>query len=132
MGGDLVSTILKEGQNKLKNVQFLVLGPHGDEEKVRRTIVELGFKITDEKIVHEDHFYQIILCSRGEEKYSSLDYEFGPVLRKRLDENFVKMYLEEIDQLNKLCLNPNINNTKKDQFLERINLLKSVLEKPIS
>lgn len=129
MGGDLVSTILKEGQNRLKNVKFLLLGPHGNESLVRKTIDELGFKIDKETIVFEDHYYQLILCSRGHNDYSLLDYEFGPVLRFNQDKEFIKMYQEEKALLENLIGNPKIDNNKKDQFQERIDLIDKVIKK---
>jgi tRNA (adenine22-N1)-methyltransferase len=127
MGGDLVSKILKEDKNNLKNVKFLLLGPQGNEELVRRTLDELGYKIDEEIIVFEDHYYQIMLCSLGNEDYSNLDYAFGPILRKKKDELFIKMYLEEKLVLNNLISNPKISNNKKDQFKKRIDLIDKII-----
>jgi tRNA (adenine22-N1)-methyltransferase len=128
MGGELVSSILNNGKEKLKNVNYLVLGPQGNVNEVRKTINELGFKIDNEKLVFEDHYYTILVCSRGHVDYEDIDYEFGPILRNNQDELFIKMYHEELDLINRLLDNPQINETKKDLLKSRASLINSVIK----
>ena len=125
MGGDLIVDILSDYKDKLNHVKTIILAPNTNEKEVRKSVCNLGYKISNEKIVFEKHYYEIIKFQKGNEKYTDLDYEFGPILRIEKSSIFQKKYQEELNKLDNLIKN-NLPKTKKDEILkkiERINLL---------
>lgn len=89
MGGILISDILKQRKDYIKNKR-LVLSPHRDDDIVRKTLHELGFKITDEDVLEdkENKFYHFIIASSGEEKkYKDEEYILGKKLLSKKYKN---------------------------------------------
>ena len=77
MGGILVSDILKKNQDKLENVQQIIVDAHRDQDLVRKTLIQLGYKIEQEKIVHEKVYYNVISFIKGRQELTQNDIEFG-------------------------------------------------------
>ena len=123
MGGDLIIDILSKHMEKLNHVQTLILAPNTNEKEVRKSICDFGYKILTEKIIYEKHFYEIIKFVKGNEKYTELDYEFGPILRKEKNTVFQNKYQEELEKLNKL-LKKELPKSKIDDILNRIERIK--------
>ena len=46
-------------------------------EDLRRWIISNGFKIIHESMIHEGHYYTIVVLEKGEDIYSEEDYIFG-------------------------------------------------------
>lgn len=84
MGGILITEILDK---PLKNVKRLILEPNRDQEDVRKKVVSLGFDIVNEEVIFDKgKYYEIIVCDKVDDldinKYSDIEYEFGPILLK--------------------------------------------------
>lgn len=84
MGGILITEILDK---PLKNVKRLILEPNRDQEDVRKKVVSLGFDIVNEEVIFDKgKYYEIIVCDKVDDldinKYSNIEYEFGPILLK--------------------------------------------------
>ena len=84
MGGILITEILDK---PLKNVKRLILEPNRDQEDVRKKVVSLGFDIVNEEVIFDKgKYYEIIVCDKvdnlDKNKYSDIEYEFGPILLK--------------------------------------------------
>ncbi len=77
MGGILVSDILKKNKDKLKNVEQIIIDAHRDQDLVRKTLVQLGYKIEHEKIVREKVYYNVISFIKGKQELTQNDIEFG-------------------------------------------------------
>ena len=123
MGGELIVEILSSHINKLKYVKTLILAPNTCEKEVRKAICNIGYKIVDERIVFEKHYYEIIKFIKGKEDYSELDYEFGPVLRREKNSIFKTKYQEELIKLDNL-LKKDVPSIKKEKILSKIERIK--------
>ncbi len=94
MGGKLVIKIMEEGKEVLGSLQFWILQPQSEIEKVRRYINGNGMRIAAEDMVVEDgKYYPVMKVMRGEEEpYEEWEYRYGkrllegthPVLRSYL------------------------------------------------
>jgi tRNA (adenine22-N1)-methyltransferase len=82
MGGGTITEILQTGEAKLAGVKRLVLSPQGDGPLLRRWLLEHGWQIVAEDLVHEDEqIYEIVVAERGEmAALSEVELEFGPLL----------------------------------------------------
>ncbi|MCH5180919.1 MAG: SAM-dependent methyltransferase [Erysipelotrichales bacterium] len=125
MGGELIVDILTTHKEKLSYVKTLILAPNTCEKEVRMSVVNLGFKIVEERIVFEKHYYEIIKFVKGNESYSDLDYEFGPILRKENCVIFQNKYNEELDKL-KALLKKDLPSNKKKELLNKIERIESL------
>lgn len=76
MGGGLMIHILKEGETVCKAAEELVLQPQSELERLRRYLVENGYKVLAEDIVSEEgKFYPMMRIRYAEEENGFLDEE---------------------------------------------------------
>lgn len=61
MGGSLMRDILLREPEKTRSLPVLVLGPQSDPDRVRSALRDLGFVITEERLVFEDGKYYPVL-----------------------------------------------------------------------
>ena len=100
MGGRLIATILKEGLEKLANVERLILQPNNREDDLRIWLQEHGFQIVAESILEEaGKFYEILVVEAGQMKLSASDVRFGPFLSKEVSPVFVQKWQKEAAKL---------------------------------
>lgn len=119
MGGDLIVDILNKNKEKLNNIFTLILAPNTNACLVRQVVNKLGYKITNEKVIFEKHYYQIIRFDKGEANYTKNDYLFGPILRIEKSKEFINMLDYEKIKLERL-LNENISEEKIKEIEEKI------------
>ena len=80
MGGLNIRNILDAYPDKVKRLKKIVVDAHRDTDIARKTIVNYGFKINNEKIVYDKgKFYIVMEFLRTEniEKYSEDELRFG-------------------------------------------------------
>ena len=100
MGGRLIATILKEGLEKLANVERLILQPNNREDELRIWLQDHGFLIVAESILEEaGKFYEILVVEAGQMKLSASDVRFGPFLSKEVSPVFIKKWQKEAVKL---------------------------------
>lgn len=67
MGGQLITSILEAGKEKLNGVSRLVLQPNVGEDTVRRWFLQNGWELVEERILEEDGIiYEILVAKVGE------------------------------------------------------------------
>lgn len=103
MGGGLIASILTEGAGILPHIDQLVLQPNTNGYIVRKTLINFGFTIQEEKLVDEnDHIYEIIVAKATEgksEDFTEKQLFFGPYLMEEANDIFLKKWQEEYDKL---------------------------------
>ena len=89
MGGMLICRILTAHPATTASLKELVLEPQSEVDKVRRLLSEIGFAITDERMIFEDGKYYPIIkaekCPSSPAVLSEMEVHFGPVLLRRRD-----------------------------------------------
>ena len=68
MGGELISNILEQSLEYVKNIDTLILQPVQAPELLRQYLIENKFEIIDEIILRDKKFYEIIVA-----KYSGVE-----------------------------------------------------------
>ena len=80
MGGALIAQILEEGRDHL-GASRLLLQPNVAAYALRRTLVKLGYAITDERVAPDGRRnYVIIAAEPGRAEYTEKQLIVGPVL----------------------------------------------------
>lgn len=103
MGHQTILKILKEGKQKLKNIDKLIIQSNTFPSIIRKNVIKYGYYIFDEELVKENNkTYTILIFKRGRKMYSKKEIEYGPILLKNKD----KIFKESIDI-----------NIKKDKIL---------------
>ncbi|MBR5192765.1 MAG: SAM-dependent methyltransferase [Clostridia bacterium] len=121
MGGEEIIEVLK----KAKSLPYsLVLQPMKNCEKVRKTLIELGYKILKDYTFNEGkRFYDLIFCEKGEDSLTQEEIEFG---RTNLTEKtlpFVNKIKLKINQYKKVIAEEKITNETKEKMLLEIERL---------
>lgn len=81
MGGNLISNILKDAPNN-KDIKY-ILQANNKNDKLRRFLTENNFKITNEHIIDDKHYYVIMEVVRGEMNLNTNDCYLGPILKTK-------------------------------------------------
>ena len=64
----------------------LIISSNNDVEKLRRAVISLGYYIDSEIFLFDkDIPYIIIKFKKGDKKYKSIDYIFGPILKNNIE-----------------------------------------------
>lgn len=129
MGGSLIVDILESHIDKLENVKTIIIDAHNSVDKVRKSVISLGFFIKDEKMIFEDDiYYEIIRFDKGKsEPLDELDIDFGPLLRKEKSELFIKKYQTEIFEINNLLSLDNLPINRRNELETQKQRLESIL-----
>lgn len=127
MGGVLISKIINDSLEKVNHSKKLILSPNNEEAMLREYLSNNGFKISDEHIIQDaGHYYEIIEAIPLEnEKISNIDILFGPILRKKKDDLFIKKYSKKLDVLESSLAK--CNESSKKEIEDNIKLLKEIL-----
>ncbi|GEK58735.1 hypothetical protein CHL76_04420 [Marinococcus halophilus] len=106
MGGTLIADILEQGKIKLHFVQKLVLQPNVSAVRVRKWLLDNGWKLTGERILKEErHVYEVLTAVPGEaeapyqECGEPLEKQllFGPYLLEERNNAFKEKWMREKD-----------------------------------
>ena len=129
MGGRLIATILKEGLEKLANVERLILQPNNREDELRIWLQDHGFLIVAESILEEaGKFYEILVVEAGQMKLSASDVRFGPFLSKEVSPVFIKKWQKEAVKLEfALGQIPEKNLEEHQVLADKIQAIREVL-----
>jgi len=94
LGSTTIVDILSKKKEILKDIKRLIISSNNDYYYLRKSIVNLGFKIIKEEIVYDKgKYYPIIVFEQGKEKYNNFELKYGPKLLKQKNQ-VLKKYLE--------------------------------------
>lgn len=105
MGFETMRTILSD--HDLSQFSMMILQPNCDVDLLRRWLIEHDWFITDEKMVHEGHYYTILAAMKGNDEYSEEDYVFGKFLH---DETFKEYWMFRKERIEQIL--PQLNDEK--------------------
>ncbi len=130
MGGRLIADILTAGQEKLTDLDRLVLQPNNREDDVRAWLSDHDFQIIAEKIMTEKRkFYEIIVAQPGREGLSPFEQRFGPRHLEEKSAGFLAKWRRELEKL-ELALTkiPEVNQGDRLAIKQRIEAIKEAIK----
>ena len=124
MGGEEITKILLDAK---KLPPKLVLSPQGHGEKVRKTLISLGYKlVNDFTLFSSGKYYDAISAIKGEDYYTNLQLKYGR-------ENLLKKPTDFVNKLNKelqfktSLLERNLSDEDKQLIINEISEIKEIL-----
>ena len=125
MGGKEITEILKKSQ-KLPNT--LVLQPMKNIPEVRKTLIELGYKIQSDYIFKaEKKFYDLIVCTKGEDSLTPQEIEFGRNNLLEKSPDFIEYVRCSVDKLKQYSSNPRIGLEDRKNLEKQIENLEKCI-----
>ncbi|MCM3488606.1 tRNA (adenine(22)-N(1))-methyltransferase TrmK [Alkalihalophilus marmarensis] len=139
MGGALITSILEDGKDKLKEVDRLILQPNVSAITIREWLDREGWSLASEEIIEEDDkIYEILVADRGEnvmlyEEDRKKKMLLGPYLINEMNEAFQKKWTYEmknweriLTQFERATETPELS-AKKDELKHKIKMVQEVL-----
>ena len=127
MGGDLIASILQEGKDVLaKRHPLLILQANTLVPLLRRSLNALGYSLTNEKVVEDGHYYEILVAAFGKEIYDEDDYDFGPLLRREQSEEFVQFYQNRMEEIHRL-FTKDLSTIRKEELKKEEERIRRIL-----
>lgn len=122
MGANTIIGFLKYSQDKLKNINKIIIQSNTDLYFLRKNMVSMGYYIDDEKlIIDKNIIYTIIAFKKGKKKYSYKELYLGPILLDKNSELFRKKCKKDYNTINMI-----LNNINNGHFLYKIKLKKKI------
>ena len=130
MGAHTIVGILKNGLDKLKSVNTIIIQSNTKLEFLRREVTKLHYMIVDEIIIEDNKkIYTIIKFVKGNKRYNRKELYFGPVLLKKNNIMFKKYVKNEYDKLNVLLkLLPKGNIMDRYKIKKEIRLYQGIVD----
>ena len=127
MGGEEITSILL---NAKVLPPKLVLGPQGHTEKVRKTLISLGYYIERDFTLYSlGKYYDAISAVKSDKKslYTELDYKYGKENLALKPSDFISKITSELN-FKKSLLSRNLNQTDKQLIISEVEALKGILD----
>ena len=130
MGAHTIVGILKNGLEKIININTIIIQSNTKLEFLRREITKLHYMIADETIVEDNKkIYIVIKFIKGNKIYNKKELYFGPVLLKKNNIIFKKYVKNEYDKLNVLLkLLPKRNIMDRYKIKREIRLYQGIVD----
>lgn len=123
MGGDLISEIIENNKSIAMSADYLILQPMTAVNNLRKYLFNNGFKIVDENIVKEQHFYFIIKAKKGStEEQDNIYEEISKILLQKKEPLMVE-YINKVLHTNEKIIS-SLEKTNKEEYNVKIEELK--------
>ena len=124
MGGEEIIFIINSAKNLPNSI---VLQPMKNTEKVRESLVKLGFRIErDYTFIADEKFYDLILANKGKDYLTEDEILFGRTNLKEKPKAFIEKISKRKKAVQGFIENPQISEENKKSFeieLERLEKL---------
>ena len=125
IGGMLVIDILDRAKRDGKLPDTLILQPMKHCDRVRRAVVETGYKIVRDFTAEDgEQFYDIIVLEKGKDALTAEEIEFGRTNIIERPVAFKAKIQAEINKLTSYIERENIRQATRDKMLTEIERLK--------
>lgn len=128
MGYDTAAMILNQRPKVPAGQQLIVQVNHG-VENLRKYLMNGGWQITDEKIIFDSHYYQIIKAVKVKfiVRLKPEDIEYGPILRKEKSTVFTEYWHFQMQKLQRIVAQLEHGSKRGQQLRKQIHSIKSML-----
>lgn len=122
MGANTIIGFLKYSQDKLKNINKIIIQSNTDLYFLRKNMVGMGYYIDDEELVCDKNIiYTVIVFKKGRKRYSYKELYLGPILLKNNSSLFRDKCNKELK--NNVMI---LNNIGSGHYLYKLKLKRNV------
>lgn len=116
MGGNTIYDILQRHQDKLDQINYILIEPQSDHLLPLKYLLNLNYHVIKGKYVYEKRYYPLLLLKKEEEKmeYSPLELLYCILPLREKDPLLKEHLLKEKERL--LSLPSDIQEMKKDEI----------------
>lgn len=121
MGGSQITNILSNApkDNRIK----YILQPNNKADNLRKYLSENDFKIIDEHIIFDKHYYVILEVVKGKMDLNDKDYYLGPILKMKKES--IKYYIHLYKWYNTIIIK---NGLTSGEIVNKTMILKNHIE----
>lgn len=116
MGGELIGRIISGRKDLFDSMEYFILQPMQHWEELRRFLYQEGYRVDVELLVYEDHFYEILRCSKGEEEIYDFRFSKGHFQNRELHQEFLQEKSNTLNYL--LSVTSGRDPRKYDQLIQ--------------
>lgn len=122
MGANTIIGFLKYSQDKLKDINKIIIQSNTDLFFLRKNMVSMGYYIDDEELVLDKNIiYTVIMFKKGRKRYSYKELYLGPILLKNNSSLFRDKCNKEFK--NNVMI---LNNIGSGHYLYKLKLKRNV------
>ena len=122
MGAHTIIGMLKNNQEKLRNINTIIIQSNTKLLFLRKEMVNLKYYISDEELVNDNNkIYTIIKYEKGYKRYNKRELYFGPILLKKNSELFKEKNKKELEKLNLL-----LKLLPKNKIIDRLKIKREI------
>ena len=126
MGFNNIKNIIDKNINKIDDIKYFLIDSHNLIPSIREYFIKLKYYIKEENIVFENGiFYELILFEKGHKEYSRIEINYGPILLKKKNDDFINKYVNINNKIYEIINN---NQLDKDSLLKFEEEIKNNLE----
>lgn len=122
MGGNLISEILLDAPSD-NNIKY-ILQANNKYERLRTFLVNNNYKIIDEELVYDNHYYVIMTVIRGKQVLSEEEIYLGPFLMKK--KSSIEYYQHVLNHYKQLYEKHDVDNFRFDNYIK---MLSDIIDK---
>jgi tRNA (adenine22-N1)-methyltransferase len=119
LGGRLIARILKDGSNQLGSVRTIIIDAHEEREAAMRALAELSYRLEESRFLYDAQVpYEIQKWVKTAKipSYSSKDYRFGPLERKKKEPTWRRHWANERQRYEEILANPSLPENKRKEL----------------
>lgn len=127
LGSTTIVDIITKKKEILKDIKRLIISSNNDYYYLRKSIINLGFKVEKEELVYDKgKYYPVIVFVHGKEKYNKFELTYGPKLIKQKNQvlkDYIKIQINKLEKIHnslgqkyiikKIKIKKEIKNLKK-------------------
>lgn len=122
MGAYTIIGFFKYSQDKLKNINKIIIQSNTDLYFLRKNMVSMGYYIDDEELVLDKNIiYTVIMFKKGKKRYSYKKLYLGPILLDKNSELFRKKCDKELKTITMI-----LNNIGSGHYLYKLKLKRNI------
>lgn len=102
MGHNTVIHILSSSESYFRKCEKIIIQVNQIVEAMRRYLSENDYKITNEVLVKDYKYYEILVVENGKQHLTEREIEYGPIFLKDKNELFREFYQHKLDKLDSI------------------------------
>ncbi len=127
MGYHNVVRIITDAPEYFHNCREIIIQINTDVWKLRKWLMENHFAITDEEVIKDRKYYEILTVENGEMTINEDEIKYGPVLLRKRDEVFTEYYQYRLSRLREISDGIDSANPDRQVLADQISDIEKML-----